>query len=917
MEVMPSDIELLESAVDERPSQEPAMLEFAEAESVLAEEPTAPHVDEWTSTPLVEEDQQSGTSRDASSTDEGASDYGEPVTEPEPFTADADSSDVALLEDPMEVTASYAIPVDPNGDVALIDPASQAPATGLDSSTPLTSLSAAQETPTLELSAIEAEPGPSASPPVDMPWETSEEMVAYEESAPPAASEAGTESPTFDAADLGAEIEPSAPAPAFPSEEHVPSLELRPVQVAPDLQADTVELTDSYEPEAAQPAYETASTVDQFDLSGDPNEPLPLASANEFLGHSEQHGAEVSSEPVPLETADTGASWSGDDGVSGESIPLESAAEYVSSPEFVSASTTWGHQPGSEELAAETEQAPESTTAFGTSLGADADTSAMEAQPEWGAPVEEQPVMEAQPEWASEEPAAPAEAQPEWSAPIEEQPVLEAQPEWNATADSQPPMEVQAEWTTAAESAAPAEAQPEWAAPAEGQTEWAAAEEQPVAEAQPEWAAPAEGQTEWAAAEEQPVTEAQPEWAAPAEGQPEWAAAEEQPVTEAQPEWAAPAEGQPEWAAAEEQPVMEAQPEWSAPAEGQTEWAAAEEQQPVAEAQPEWATAEEQPVMEAQPEWSAPAEPQPEWSSGGAAQDWNAPVEEVQTEWTSEAPAQEHWSEPQQPPAWGQSADAYSVPVEELSGAEPAMSAAELPVMEVEAEPEVMEAEPEMLEVDLASAEPELPVMEAEPEMPEIDLSEDIVEPPPVAVPVSRPAAVAMPPPPPPPPAPVASNAVLVPGAPPPRATLSMPSLSSAAAQPASAPVLAPVNAFIEGEHRVIIHTVEGQVKRGAIRDVDLLDESIPLEQQTGFAPERIPIKRVKAVFFMLPTGSRPPQLDGQKIRITFIDGRQVAGFSHDYKNTGEGFFVIPADTRTNTSRIFIYRSSVQAIAEG
>jgi hypothetical protein len=236
-----------------------------------------------------------------------------------------------------------------------------------------------------------------------------------------------------------------------------------------------------------------------------------------------------------------------------------------------------------------------------------------------------------------------------------------------------------------------------------------------------------------------------------------------------------------------------------------------------------------------------------------------------------------------------------------------------------------MEAEPEELqEFDLASAEPELPVMEAEPELPEIDLSEDIVEPPPVAVPVSRPAALAMPPPPPPMTAPrapaapsMSANAVLVPGAPPPRPTLSMPAVASASAQPASAPVMAPVNAFIEGEHRVIIHTVEGQVKRGAIRDVDLLDESIPLEQQTGFAPERIPIKRVKAIFFMLPTGSRPPQLDGQKIRITFIDGRQVAGFSHDYKSTGEGFFVIPADTRTNTSRIFIYRSSVQAIAEG
>jgi hypothetical protein len=126
-----------------------------------------------------------------------------------------------------------------------------------------------------------------------------------------------------------------------------------------------------------------------------------------------------------------------------------------------------------------------------------------------------------------------------------------------------------------------------------------------------------------------------------------------------------------------------------------------------------------------------------------------------------------------------------------------------------------------------------------------------------------------------------------------------------------------PRSCFVEGEHRVIIHTLEGQVKRGIIRDVDLLDEAIALEQQTGFTPERIPGKRVKAIFFMLPAGARQPQTEGEKIRVTFNDGRQVAGFSKDFRSGGQGFFLIPADNRTNTARIFVYRSSVQAIAEG
>ncbi|HYO65635.1 MAG TPA: hypothetical protein VEU33_06090, partial [Archangium sp.] len=582
---------------------------------------------------------------------------------------------------------------------------------------------------------------------------------------------------------------------------------------------------------------------------------------------------------------------------------------------------------------------------------------ATEAQPEWAAPAEEQPVMEAQAEWATpaeEQPAA--EAQPEWTAPAEEQPVMEAQAEWATPAEEQPVMEAQPEWATPAEEQPVMEAQPEWATPAE---------EQPVMEAQPEWATPAE---------EQPVLEAQAEWAAPAEQQP-WTAAEQAENTEPQAEWATDGATQ-DWNAA---PAATPSTDWNASTDGQqTGWNA-----PVEEAQPEWVTTEsaqapavasewstpaaEQPVMEAAPEeqasaWSsAPAEtswgePAPEASSWEAQQavgtqtDWNAPTTESQGEWGASAhdaepvssgrdpslfgtsstwspeepepEAQPHWSSQEQAPAWGRS-DSLATPSEELASAQP--PAFDRPTTEND--------------IPIMEAEPELPVMEAEPETTEIDLTEDNVEPPAVAAaPVARSAPLPVQPPapsmasrlaapPPPPPAPVPAPRapatvsaapvaqVIVPGAPPPRPTLNtLPAVQPSA--PASA-VMAPVNAFIEGEHRVIIHTVEGQVKRGAIRDVDLLDEVIPLEQQTGFAPERIPITRVKAIFFMLATGSRPPQPDGQKVRITFTDGRQVAGFSDDYKNPGQGFFVIPADTRTNTSRIFIYRASVQAVAEG
>ncbi len=121
-----------------------------------------------------------------------------------------------------------------------------------------------------------------------------------------------------------------------------------------------------------------------------------------------------------------------------------------------------------------------------------------------------------------------------------------------------------------------------------------------------------------------------------------------------------------------------------------------------------------------------------------------------------------------------------------------------------------------------------------------------------------------------------------------------------------------PVEILVAGEHRVILHTVEGQVKRGVIRNVNLGAEVITLD---GSSVENLPRVRVKAVFFMLAPGARAPVGEGDKVRVTFKDGRQVAGFSKDQRDATMGFFVVPADNRTNTERIFIYRHAVQTVS--
>jgi hypothetical protein len=121
---------------------------------------------------------------------------------------------------------------------------------------------------------------------------------------------------------------------------------------------------------------------------------------------------------------------------------------------------------------------------------------------------------------------------------------------------------------------------------------------------------------------------------------------------------------------------------------------------------------------------------------------------------------------------------------------------------------------------------------------------------------------------------------------------------------------------IVEGDHRVVVHTLEGQVHRGTVHDLDLQDEALAVQQPDGRSVQ-IPTKRVKAVFFVLAPGGTPPPTRGERVQVTFQDGRQVVGYSDDHATGEPGFFVVPSDARTNTARVYVFRGGVQSITTG
>jgi len=52
----------------------------------------------------------------------------------------------------------------------------------------------------------------------------------------------------------------------------------------------------------------------------------------------------------------------------------------------------------------------------------------------------------------------------------------------------------------------------------------------------------------------------------------------------------------------------------------------------------------------------------------------------------------------------------------------------------------------------------------------------------------------------------------------------------------------------------------------------------------------------------------------GRKVQITFNDGETLIGFSQGYTPDRPGFFVVPADTKSNNERIFIITSATKKV---
>jgi hypothetical protein len=124
----------------------------------------------------------------------------------------------------------------------------------------------------------------------------------------------------------------------------------------------------------------------------------------------------------------------------------------------------------------------------------------------------------------------------------------------------------------------------------------------------------------------------------------------------------------------------------------------------------------------------------------------------------------------------------------------------------------------------------------------------------------------------------------------------------------------------------VVVRFVDGSTMKGGTLDFAPGKPKFHVQPHGGSpgGPTPILLAAVKAVFFVKSFegnrehvegksfGEIPDQ--GRRIKVTFKDREEIVGFTTGYAPDRPGFFVVPADPRSNNLRIFVVNTAVSKV---
>jgi len=126
---------------------------------------------------------------------------------------------------------------------------------------------------------------------------------------------------------------------------------------------------------------------------------------------------------------------------------------------------------------------------------------------------------------------------------------------------------------------------------------------------------------------------------------------------------------------------------------------------------------------------------------------------------------------------------------------------------------------------------------------------------------------------------------------------------------------------------KVVVRYSCGRLIKGFTQDflpAKKLFHLTPVDNPSG-KPMEVFIEDLKAIFMVQDFGGCPlyrerkkydagEKPSGQKVEVTFIDGEVLVGSTLGYDPKRQGFFVFPADPKSNNIRVYVVSSFVEKV---
>jgi hypothetical protein len=126
--------------------------------------------------------------------------------------------------------------------------------------------------------------------------------------------------------------------------------------------------------------------------------------------------------------------------------------------------------------------------------------------------------------------------------------------------------------------------------------------------------------------------------------------------------------------------------------------------------------------------------------------------------------------------------------------------------------------------------------------------------------------------------------------------------------------------------NKVVVGLLNGTRLKGYTYDFSALKESfnlLPRENPLEGEAVKVEMKDVKAVFFVADFSGNPDYherqfrdapMHGREIEVTFRDKEKIVGRTEGYNPQKLGFFMFPADPKSNNIRIFVVTRNTRQV---